>query len=195
MVTHCWENIPKTIIYIGASEQLNRIITIENVSSAPFCMKHGSKFILTWYDKDLEIRLIDTSKNNVISKQLEIKSWCYTVGVCDDDRFYIGGFIPYIGTAVFVLDYDLNIIDNFTMNTATASPFMFYYKTPLLSIEPYDDDYRVELYNMTGKFIETIENATFPNFAVNGDTAIMIYINKESVLCLKVLDIIDFQII
>jgi hypothetical protein len=191
VITHNWENSPKTIIYIGVLNDLKRIVTIENVISAPFCMKHDNIFILCWIDRNnlLKVISIDISTNTI--KRFEDTSqtmWCYTVGTYDDDRFYIGGFIPYNGTEIYIFDYDLNVIENFIMESKTpTSPNMFNYKIPLLSLEPYQDEYNIFLYDMKGNFIQQFENALSPSFAVdkNGNKAMILYIKKGSTLKLE----------
>jgi hypothetical protein len=211
IVTHNWENKPKVVIYIGVLNNIKRIISIDDIISAPFCMKIDEKIIISWNDKNniLKIQLIDINKNtikNFDSESLQILH-CYTVGSYDKNNIYIGGFIPNIGTNICIFDYDLNLIENYIIKTDSPSgPNMFTHKIPVISIEPYDDNYIVQFYNLNRSKdsdynvpLETIENCISPNFAVNKkeDVAMMLYISKGSLLKTKLLNFRfeDFNII
>lgn len=183
----------KTIVYFGIGSDFTRIINIENMSS-PFCMNYRSNIIFVENIKNNKLKIynLNTKTKNIISKIID-PDWFYTVGTMTNDKIFLAGFIPNFGVKLIEFDKDLNIISTRDFRSINSSaPYLFTVKNnPFLAIEPYTEDYKVELYNINNSYnCQILNSCISPDFYENT----ILFIDPYKNLIYTQLDIKDFEI-
>jgi hypothetical protein len=215
MVTHCYGEPPqatltvknesskanaKAVIYTGIYSDFKRVISIENVYSAPFCLMNDPLFVLAWQDVENNLQLvsidIETSK---ILRNNTPAFWCYIVGVYNSNKIYLSGFIPNVGIEIYKFDSNLKLIFKKLIKTGAAAPHLFSVgNINYLAIEPYTNDYSVDIYSLDElKLIKTMKNTIDPSFAVNSNSLSVLKLTLDSTIICELinLDIDEFHVI